>query len=810
MSTVVLKKATGLQSAHNPFSGVQEGALGAAKNVVIFANGVIEPRRGHRNLDYALPTAEISNAGTFFGSTLVVQHGTSLSYDTGSAFTAFSGTFEPVDDALLRMKFAEAKSNLHANTDAGLKVIPSDMTVRAAGLPAPRLVYLPPSAPGTTRVAVRATFAYTDDNGVVHEGPPSYRYVIYWSFGSTEDITFEADARVPAGTVIRVYATEPAPDAATDPGDEMYQFIEIAYADWSGGTAHSISQYLLSDVPLYTNPRVNGINQQNTAPPIAKDITWHADRLWYANTTSPHRFSLRLLGTGSGVSEGFVTADTLTIDGVVATGYTVTSGGSASANIEATASSLAKAINDDASMSVTAYYVSEPNGFPGTIVLESKTLGDDAFTVYSSKTTCWEPVLTSSSTGALTSDNNRLPHGLFYSKPDQPEAVPLLNYLLIGSKNKEILRVLPLREKLFVFKEDGIYTVSGEEPFRVDCLDEKTRLVSPDSAVVLNNQILCFTNQGVCAVSDVGVQILSRAIEDELHPFLNSAQRSLIKRYAFGVAHETDRTYELWLPGPGVSDPTLCNTCFVYNVITQTWTTWEAGEKTWGTVSPTDVRYYGGDTDGTVYKERRDFASSDYADDVFSVTVSGFAGTTLTLASVVGITVGDCITLSKSGSSQSEVITAVGATTITVSAAILTAFQTGATAIIERAFECDVRYLPQSFDRPGTAKRFQYGTLHFARPTSFVAGYATYSTETSAATTTDALVSNATGWGSSEWGSAAFGDPVRNINMRHIIPAEKQRASMLYPGFRIREAKAGWRFLGVSLEAEETSERGSK
>lgn len=818
MGGLPILKAAGLQTAHNPFSSATPGGLSIARNVVIFSNSIVEPRRGFKQLSYTYtaPDTYLSNSGTFFGTSLVFHSDTAtLSYDTGSAFTAYSGTFTPVDDTLLRMKFVEAQLALHANTATGVKVLETATGAwRGSGLPRPRLIS--PEWSTSSARTYAATFIYTDTNGIVHESEPSS--VVEADSGDTTSGTvyFVVDTTVPTGTKLRIYTTAvdssseyfltyeiDAPLEGDDPGSDMY-LVEIA----------NIS---LSDVALYTNARTgDGALSANTQPPIAKDMTTFGGRTWFANTTARHRITFDMLGVGS--PDGVQAGDTVTIAGYT---YTATSDeethnnepgyfgcredGTPTQNIVISAQSLAAAINQLTSTTGTmAIWVS-----PGTLIIESTSLGDDSFTVYASRADSWNPVLPTTALTALNSTAEELKNGLFYSKHDQPESVPLLNYLLIGAKNKQILRVVPLREKLFVLKEDGIYTVAGDEPFSVDLLDATTRLVAPDSAAVLNNQIYALTNQGVVSVSDAGVQVLSRGIEDSLLPYLNAAQRNTIRRSAFALGHETDRTYELWLPGPGVTDSRVCNIAYVWNTMTQSWTAWDGSERNWGAVDTTDVRYYGG-TSGKVLKERRDFVTSDYADETFDVVVSGYSGTTITVGTTVGIDVGDALCVMKAGTTQATTITAIpSATTLTVSESILTSLQTGNTTVIDKAFETEVRWLSITFDHPASLKRFQYGTLHFTRGSAFYNGYAVYSTEMASGINVETVSQSTLGWGTQAWGSSSWGDTVPVFNMRHVIPIEKQRATGLSPGFKLREARKGFKLLGLTLDTEETSERGS-
>ena len=103
-----------------------------------------------------------------------------------------------------------------------------------------------------------------------------------------------------------------------------------------------------------------------------------------------------------------------------------------------------------------------------------------------------------------TSSNEVVPNRLYYSKFQQPEAVPLVNYIDVGFKNKAILRILPLRTSLYILTEAGIYILTGTDAsnFTITLFDSSSQIKAPDSAVVLNNQIFCLTSQGVSSIGE--------------------------------------------------------------------------------------------------------------------------------------------------------------------------------------------------------------------------------------------------------------------------------------------------------------------
>jgi hypothetical protein len=351
---------------------------------------------------------------------------------------------------------------------------------------------------------------------------------------------------------------------------------------------------------------------------------------------------LQLLGIGT--PDGLQSGDTITIMGetyTAASSYSVTPGLSKTFNLDTTGATQSQKIertmynlvrvlniwNSSANI-VNAFYVSGENDSPGKIVIEARSLGGAAFSVYASRPASWFPALTATSSGARTSSNSALPHGVCFSKVGDLEGVPLVNYLSAGAKNKRLLRAVPLRDRLYLFKEDGIFTVSGQYPFRVDPLDTTVVTMSADSVVPLNNQIFAFTNQGVVAVSDAGVQVVSGNIEPDVLFNLGNLMWYPTSYQAFAVAHESERSYMLWLPTAAGSA-----VAHVYNTYTNAWTRWPIARYS-GAVHPgTDTMYLGDQIANTYYKERRNFTNADYADADYAATITAYSstGTTITV-----------------------------------------------------------------------------------------------------------------------------------------------------------------------------------
>ena len=316
-----------------------------------------------------------------------------------------------------------------------------------------------------------------------------------------------------------------------------------------------------------------------------------------------------------------------------------------------TAQSLIKVINRQSSELVYTYYLSGPNDVPGQMLFQARNLNQNAFylTVNAAASTGVEfnPPLTTTATTDSTSTNESFPNRIYYSKYQQPEAVPILNYIDVGPKDKAIVRIKALRDDLFILKEEGVYRLSGlVSPFTVYPFDFSTNIVATDSAVVLNNLIYMFSNQGIATISSTGVAIISRPIEDQLIKLI-SAQYTDFPTATFGVSYESDRAYYLYtVTNP---DDVYATQCFRFNTFTNSWTLLDIAKRS-GIVNVADDKLYLGPTDiNYLEKERKLFDRTDYADREYSLTIptSGVDDVAVTLSSVANVTAGDVIVQSQ-------------------------------------------------------------------------------------------------------------------------------------------------------------------
>lgn len=614
-----------------------------------------------------------------------------------------------------------------------------------------------------------------------------------------------------SGHFVRLYRSRTVTPATAQPGLDLFQVLEWNSSDLGGGPPKSVTfsdktpEIMLNGAPpLYTSPNFgDGALSANESPPMAKDIFEFDGRMWFLNTTDRHRFTLNMLGVYATAGDaGIQSGDTLTVGGITITFTTGAVGAgqsflytafSTAQNIEFTARAFVYSFNNHASnASLNAFYVSGIDDAPGRILFEERALGGAAFAVYASRQTSWFPNLPTSSTGAPTSDNSRRLNGLSYSKRGQPEAVPLTNYIAdIGPKNREAIRALPLRDKIFVFVKDvGIWTVSRSgSGYVATRLDTTAKLLVPDSLVEHSNRLIGLFDQGVCAVSDSGVAILSEPIERDLLE-LEGAALAAIKAYAFAVSYESDRQYQLWLPS--LSTDTVCEQAYVFNSLRNLWTRW-VGSRTCGRVNPADGLLYLGDGDANKLRvERKSYDRTDYADESIGVTITAHSGTSVTLSSTAGLTVGDL--LYQSAGVRSLITAVVSSTVLTVSS---TEGWSNAGAQVLVAIDCKVKWVDVAPGGPGLKKQFRKAHFHFRDfyVNTFAAVF-----DSDNSTTEGLVVLSSPGFGLTVFGASSFGLAVGTKQRDAEVHPLHQRSQSIRVGCNIREAWSMWGLNGFTLD----------
>lgn len=316
------------------------------------------------------------------------------------------------------------------------------------------------------------------------------------------------------------------------------------------------------------------------------------------------------------------------------------------------------------------------------------------------------------------------PNRVYYSKFGEHEATTRSGWIDVGSSLGAIKVMLSQRGQIWVWKDDGVYRITGgadtsvvPQDIRVEAVDSSLILRAPESVVLLGNRCWGLTDRGVIAVSESGVEVMSEAITGDLTRAWSTVEYYAadlatggygdisIKNDSFATAYESEHSYILHLPTVFTDDanpaPAVdasgkyggCSVAFVFNMQSQTWSIWDWGRndnlsgvvtvaanvKRCAMVSAVDDSLYLGDgyngvaDDGYIWKERKtllDGSGGDYRDTTannqdFSLTRVGSV-VTATTGGWMPFAVGDSIRLAVGSANFSvgpHVITDVTPTT---------------------------------------------------------------------------------------------------------------------------------------------------
>lgn len=625
-----------------------------------------------------------------------------------------------------------------------------------------------------------------------------------------------------ADDVILVYRSKVSGGADVTPRPQYYLAKEytVTSTDITNGylTFEDELPDSLLQQPLYTNtddgePPDSSLQNDNGQPPFCIDLAEFDQRLWGANYQELQTLSFSLLGTGA--PNGLQAGDTITIGSNTFTAVTeattpsisqfrvYTSGADPAGNVARTAQELALQASSTSNF-VEVFYTSGVDDIPGQMLARSRIPGGVSFELYVSRPSAWNPVFTTSSTGAVTSTASPATNGLWFSKRNQPEAVPLLNRLAVGPKNANILRIRPLRDKLLVFTDiAGAYIVSNSYPYQITSMDSTAILVVPDSLVNFDKAIYALTTQGVVRFNEAGPTILSIPIESEIKA-LFGAGLSNLKIKAFGIGYESYRKYLLAMPA--TVEDTNNTEVWAYDTVTQAWTRWTKAIDSGVVIPQTDYLYVTTPESTKVSQERKNFDRTDYADEDYQVTITAAADEVVTVTSTIEPEVGDLLY-------QTPIIRALvleventGVNTYSLTLNSTVSWTLGA-ATNYPGIQITSLNTPVFAGGAEERKHFREVTYHFRTP-GFNLGKALFSGDTNPAVYEVDFSKG--GWGDVSWGNFAWEQPARPVNKRVSIPTPARRVSYVTTGFAIREAQAQWQLMGITPVYENMSERNTK
>lgn len=822
-----------------------DGALTIANNVVIDRPSVVATRRG---FDNAFSTMVNTGAGSMFQFA-----GTKLLYGTdhklyadpldNGVFAAYAGTFQEPNspNPISRVRGLESNKNFYFITSEG--------TYRLDNIAGqPRLAGAPPGLSGsavtsagpgwfqnTTNVAYRVVFGYRDANQQLVLGAPSGRIIVSNNSGVTKnvDVTFQVPKEIqlaPTDFFFQVYRGHASPNLATPPDDEMALTYEDTCSGAATQTITDITPDNLLGAALYTNQGQDGILQSNYRPPWCTDITTFKQYAFYANTRTVHSAALTLISTNG--ADALTIGDTITFTpSVTGTTFTLTAAaannfatgafkcvsgsGDPALDIQQTASNIVLVANAYATNDfLSAYYTSTDTDLPGRMRFDRLSLTTNAFQITSSRSVCWEQAL------PIDSSNETRPNRIYYSKFNQPEAVPIVNYVDIGSANAPINRIVPLRDGVMVLKQDGVFRISNAAPpFTVTPIDYNVRILADNTAAELDNKVYFLSDQGVVALSDSDAQIMSFVLDKTIIENTSPTLFPNLRETAWGIAYQSDRKYILSLPS--VKTDTQATQQYVYNHLTQVWTRWTLPTSC-GIVFKEDGKLYLGSvagsaptiTDSYVYQERKTFTDADYADNQYT-TMNNTAGIlssididTPSLPSGVSLTEGWTVTQTTTGA-IARIVTAIdnggGSTTLNLDRP-----QTWDASDIDIFVPVysEVETIQLDCENPGMNKQFTEMVYMFTEQ-SFTTVNARISSNTAGIPILDILIpTQRGGWGVDPWGTTPWGgNPSGQGKIRRYVPQAVQRAGWMYVNLSNAEAFTSFGWSGIELFYKNTSSR---
>ncbi len=579
---------------------------------------------------------------------------------------------------------------------------------------------------------------------------------------------------------------------------------------------------LMRQDPLYTNP-TDGDSELggNVQPPLCKDMALWNNCVWYANTKSRQRFFLTMLGAGP--VTGVQNNDTITIGGTVFTAVTatpafgtnqfqITTSGTPSFNVRKTAEALCEVVNRNIPGGITASYIQASLDSPfGQILLQESAIGGSTLSITASRVQSWLPNLDVTLSTNFEVDEE--PATIMFSKPNEPEAVPLVNSLPIGDPSRAIQRVIPMRDSLWVFKEDGLFRVTGNYPnFSVTQFDKTVRLIGPQTPQVTNGKLFCFSSKGVLAITEAGAQIVSAAIENQIFPAQTYYDIGAFSSFSGpGMVGLGIDDLKLYLLGYENRNSGIVTTTYALATDTGTWVEWPISWRI-GSVSPrgrvelfTNPNTAVGAstvTNSPVALERYDTtlvtnSALTYADSPTvspsgafvstsnTITISAIVGNVLTVSGTHGIVVGDVI-YELGGTYPRSVVTVVNGASVTLASSA--GFATG-TAYKLKPVVQSVKWNPYFGSGPEISKQFSEVTLTFQKINANVFT-ASFSTDSHSTATTSALHSR---------NYVLYAQPTGIESYRLLVPAAQQRAQTLTVGFSCTEAFAYWQAAGFSV-----------
>jgi hypothetical protein len=313
----------------------------------------------------------------------------------------------------------------------------------------------------------------------------------------------------------------------------------------------------------------------------------------------------------------------------------------------------------------------------------------------------------------------------------------------------------------------------------------------------------------VVAISDTGVQVVSREIEPEITPLLTYGNCAT---YTSALAYESERSY--LLSTVESSSDTAATQIFIYNAFTRTWCRWTFGFSAAVIESSVDKMYFAKAGQSAVYEERKEFTDNDYADPEVDITLISVSGDTVEF-SITGTTP-EAGWLIKQGSAALPIdsVVSTGASqfqAVLVYDAPVTWAPGAGTAI--PSVGMDIEWHVWSAGQPALLKQVRQVALLTDSLTSNNTAtrmFATFRSDIDPSEEEVQIDSTAVRWGSKPWGAFPWGGSSDTYAYPTYVPRNKQYLRTLNLGIRHATALEKMSVSGCSFTFEMISERVSR
>lgn len=557
--------------------------------------------------------------------------GTQLRYGDGSAaLTALT----VVDGDNLerqretRMQGAVCQRNHYVTSDVGVARVESTMTTAAyAGMPRgqgpsvnPSLVSGSSLADGYAR-AYRVTWHKQDADGVELGGAPTSRWVVANRSYTSGYVGSAMGARcrflVPhefatLSTALttsyywRLWGTRTYDEANGQLGDDEMLLVSEAYLtapDIAAGVVtyddSTPDSFLLSSPRLHTNlynfpPGEEGLRQgvvnEDGPPPIANDVAYWQDCMWYADIEWRPRFTAALISNLANndtvtlaVDAGVLVLTAKTVPVGVDDFRIVTAAPTTAINIRETTAAMCAAICARAKAygyGITAHTTATGGTLPGLFFVESSKPQPSGMGFASSVASKFQ--FFDGMNASINAPTGAATNGLVFSKPLRADAVPPINVLTAGPADSRILRIVPFRDRLLVFTDYGIFQVTGRTfaDFSVFPLDLGYRLMGRDLVATCDEKVYAWCFEGIVEIDDGGVTVVSAPIEPTIEAALlalgspaPSQGYSIVAALGYATAYRNQ--HQVRFHFPEVDSSSYVNGCYAwlaFDTRTRAWT----------------------------------------------------------------------------------------------------------------------------------------------------------------------------------------------------------------------------------------------